>query len=83
MKLPVISLRLLAGSNGFGGRDIVWTGSNADGRFVVVEVVVSGAKMSGGGLQTVHKLEKRKKNQLMCKSYFCPKKAVECKKKCS
>lgn len=50
MKLPVTSLRLFAGSNGFGGRDIVWTGNKADGRFVVVEVVVIGAKISGGGL---------------------------------
>lgn len=51
MKLPVTSFNVLAGSNGFGGRETVCTGSRGDGRLVVVVVVVvvvSGVKINGG-----------------------------------
>lgn len=34
--------------NGFGGREIVGTGTRSDGRFVVVGIVGTGVSTSGG-----------------------------------
>lgn len=47
-KFPFNSLMPLMPINGFGGRDIVGTGTRSDGRFVVVGMVGSGVSTSGG-----------------------------------